>query len=297
VIDGFIRAALCHQLDRPRLASSLEYAEAMLPIDDETEALRRALVGAVADALKAHGIADPDTAARDLVAMTHGMIDAAGLFGETDIGPLEQRVRHAVYGYLDLGNPARQYAAARRSAATDLPHPMGKGKSGQFLRRGGWTGSVLFVDQRFAVLFFFEKDRIRAGRRQAHFVALHFSHQAARQIVVVPAMSAVACLGQLDAIPFDRLDRAKVCAIGADDFHVLFYQIKIAHFFLSIGSGIAHGKCDSSSAQSATQIAAHDPHVTLVYPEERVKYIANYRNCADACMNGQIGQHSADCHA
>lgn len=107
VIDGVIPAALCHQLDRPRLASSLEYAEAMLPIDDETEALRRVLVGAVADALKVHGIADPDTAARDLVAMTHGMIDAAGLFGETDIGPLEQRVRRAVYGYLDSGNPAR----------------------------------------------------------------------------------------------------------------------------------------------------------------------------------------------
>ncbi|WP_296580685.1 TetR/AcrR family transcriptional regulator [Xanthobacter sp.] len=102
VLDGFIRAALRHQFERPALARSLEYAEAILPIDAETETLKREIVTAVADALRVHGVADPDTAARDLAALTRGMIDAAGLFGETEIASLDQRVRRAVYGYLRI---------------------------------------------------------------------------------------------------------------------------------------------------------------------------------------------------
>lgn len=102
VIDGFIRAAIAHQLERPRLARTLEYAEAMLPIDAETEALKRAIVAAVAEALAIHGIGDPETAARDLAALTRGMIDSAGLFGESDTASLESRVKRAVYGYLGI---------------------------------------------------------------------------------------------------------------------------------------------------------------------------------------------------
>jgi AcrR family transcriptional regulator len=101
-LDGFIKVALRHQLERPALARSLEYAEAILPIDAETEALKREIVAAIADVLRVHGIADPEMAARDLAALTRGMIDAAGLFGETEIASLEQRVRRAVYGYLNL---------------------------------------------------------------------------------------------------------------------------------------------------------------------------------------------------
>ncbi|MFG1214452.1 hypothetical protein V5F72_11760 [Xanthobacter flavus] len=56
----------------------------------------------VADVLRAHDIPEPETAARDLTALTRGMIDAAGLFGETEIASLEQRVQRAVYGYLRL---------------------------------------------------------------------------------------------------------------------------------------------------------------------------------------------------
>jgi hypothetical protein len=52
--------------------------------------------------LRQHGVPDPETAARDLSAMVRGMVDAAGLFGETDQGTLEARVRRAVYGYLRL---------------------------------------------------------------------------------------------------------------------------------------------------------------------------------------------------
>lgn len=103
VIDGFIRAALAHQLDRPRLSRELEYAELILPIDQETEALKLEIVTAVAGALTVHGVSEPDLAARDLAALTRGMVDSAGLFGETDALSLEARVRRAVYGYLEIG--------------------------------------------------------------------------------------------------------------------------------------------------------------------------------------------------
>jgi AcrR family transcriptional regulator len=102
VLDGFIRAALNHQFTRPALARTLEYAEATLPIDAETEALKREIVAAVADVLRAHDIDDPETAARDLAALTRGMTDAAGLHGETDMLALEPRIRRAVHGYLNL---------------------------------------------------------------------------------------------------------------------------------------------------------------------------------------------------
>ncbi|WP_237353843.1 hypothetical protein [Xanthobacter sp. YC-JY1] len=44
----------------------------------------------VADVLRAHDIPEPETAARDLTALTRGMIDAAGMFGETEIASLER---------------------------------------------------------------------------------------------------------------------------------------------------------------------------------------------------------------
>lgn len=101
-VDGFVKAALAHQLARPGLARSLEYAEATLPIDTETEALKREIVVAVAQVLTANGIRDAQTSARDLAALTRGMIDAAGMFGETDQGSLERRVKRAIYGYLGI---------------------------------------------------------------------------------------------------------------------------------------------------------------------------------------------------
>ena len=112
VINGFIRAAIAHQLDRPRLATSLEYAELMLPIDAETEALKRSIVATVAAALALRGVPDPETGARDLSALTRGMVDTAGLFGETDTASLEQRVRRAVYGYLGVGLNALEVKTA-----------------------------------------------------------------------------------------------------------------------------------------------------------------------------------------
>lgn len=102
VLHGYIRAAVRHQLARPRLASSLEYAEAMLPLDTETAAMRDSIADSIAKVLQRHGIAGAPTVAGDLAALSRGMIDAAGLNGETDMTALEKRVRRAVYGYLGV---------------------------------------------------------------------------------------------------------------------------------------------------------------------------------------------------
>ena len=102
VLDGFIRAALIHQLDRPRLACALEYAEIMLPIGEETNVLRGSIDTAIAEVLSRYAIPDPEISARDLAALTRGMLDAAGLSGETDMVSLERRVKRAAYGYLGI---------------------------------------------------------------------------------------------------------------------------------------------------------------------------------------------------
>ena len=105
-IDGFIRVAIANQLDRPQLARILEYLEAVSPANSETESIKQMIVATVATGLADLGVSDPVTAARDIVALTRGMVDAAGLFGEAHIPSLEGRIRRAVYGYLGLQAPS-----------------------------------------------------------------------------------------------------------------------------------------------------------------------------------------------
>ena len=105
-IDGFIRVAIANQLDRPQLARILEYVEAVSPAIGETESIKQMVVATVATGLEDQGVANPATAARDIVALTRGMVDAAGLFGKADISSLEGRIRRAVYGYLALQAPS-----------------------------------------------------------------------------------------------------------------------------------------------------------------------------------------------
>lgn len=101
-VTRLVSAALSLQRQRPGLARSLDYADALLPIDGETTALKQAIMARIAALLAGHGIADPEMAARDLVALVHGMADAAGLYGETDIASLETRITRAALGYLGL---------------------------------------------------------------------------------------------------------------------------------------------------------------------------------------------------
>lgn len=88
-----------HRVDAPR-AEALERAEAVLPMDEETNALKQRIIGLVAEVLGRHGIADTALAARDLAALTRGMAQVAISAGETDFDALAARISRAAYGYL-----------------------------------------------------------------------------------------------------------------------------------------------------------------------------------------------------
>jgi AcrR family transcriptional regulator len=99
-IAGLIQAGAAFQLAHPRLQRALEYAETMLPLDAETVALKQQIIAEVASVFAAHNIANTHVAARDIVALTRGMLDAGGLYGEADYPSLMDRIRRATIGYL-----------------------------------------------------------------------------------------------------------------------------------------------------------------------------------------------------
>lgn len=99
-LDKLLMAAIAHQLRWPKLARTLEYAEAFLPLEEETKELNTAILKTVAEFLTHSGRAAPEQSARDIVAALRGMIDAAGLAGETDQAALFRRVKKLALGYL-----------------------------------------------------------------------------------------------------------------------------------------------------------------------------------------------------
>jgi AcrR family transcriptional regulator len=105
-LGRMVQAAVAHQMRRPVLAVLLDFEERRLPLGAQNERvadqIHRMLSEALADAgLPADG--DCELAARDLLAITKGMVDAAGERGDTDAGALERRVTRALHGYLGIG--------------------------------------------------------------------------------------------------------------------------------------------------------------------------------------------------
>jgi len=100
-VCSLIRIAVGHQLLRPGLARALEYAEATLPLGPETGKLTNELVQYVAMLLERRGVSKVMEAAHDLVALAKGMIDAAGIAGESDQRVLVDRVCRTALGYLE----------------------------------------------------------------------------------------------------------------------------------------------------------------------------------------------------
>lgn len=100
-----IRAAVTHQMRRPTLAVLLDFEERRLPLGAREERVADQIHRILIDALAAAGLPAEDdraVAARDLLAITRGMVDVAGESGETDAAGLERRVARALFGYLDL---------------------------------------------------------------------------------------------------------------------------------------------------------------------------------------------------
>ena len=100
-VEPVILAAIQSQFERADLARTLEYFEAILPLDSETALLKGRIAALIADFLERWRIVAGPTAARDLTAIARGMIDAAGLEGEPDVEGLKRRVKAACLGYLD----------------------------------------------------------------------------------------------------------------------------------------------------------------------------------------------------
>lgn len=99
-LDKLLLAAIANQLQWPKLARTLEYAEAFLPLEKETDELSKAIVKTVAEFLALSSVEEPEQSARDLVSALRGMIDTAGLAGETDQAALFIRAKKLAVGYL-----------------------------------------------------------------------------------------------------------------------------------------------------------------------------------------------------
>jgi AcrR family transcriptional regulator len=101
---ALIHAAVAHQLRRPTLARLLDFEEARLPFDANTQAVKAQFENIVLDLLSRsdlHRQPDSNIAARDVMAVIKGMVDAAGEQGEIDQRQLAVRVERAVFGYLN----------------------------------------------------------------------------------------------------------------------------------------------------------------------------------------------------
>ncbi|MFL9506838.1 TetR/AcrR family transcriptional regulator [Acinetobacter baumannii] len=97
-----IQAAVKHQLSRPQLARTLEFATELIEKDSEESEHQHELETIISDLFICSGISQAQTAAQDVIALSKGMINAAGIAGESDLNDLQQRVEKAVFGYLGL---------------------------------------------------------------------------------------------------------------------------------------------------------------------------------------------------
>jgi len=97
-----IQAAVQHQLSRPQLARTLEFASELIGKDVEESELQHELETIITDLFMSSGISHAQTAAQDVIALSKGMINAAGITWESNLENLQQRVEKAVFGYLDL---------------------------------------------------------------------------------------------------------------------------------------------------------------------------------------------------
>ncbi|HHY2119296.1 TPA: TetR/AcrR family transcriptional regulator [Acinetobacter baumannii] len=97
-----IQAAVQHQFSRPQLARTLEFASEVIGKDIEESELQHELETVISDLFTRSGISHAQIAAQDVIALSKGMISAAGIAEESDLNNLQQRVEKAVFGYLDL---------------------------------------------------------------------------------------------------------------------------------------------------------------------------------------------------
>ncbi|MBW3035078.1 TetR/AcrR family transcriptional regulator, partial [Acinetobacter baumannii] len=93
-----IHAAVQHQLSRPQLARTLEFASELIGKDTEESELQHELETVISDLFTRSGISHAQIAVQDVMALSKGIINAAGIAGENNLNDLQQRVEKAVFG-------------------------------------------------------------------------------------------------------------------------------------------------------------------------------------------------------
>jgi len=105
-----IAAAIEHQFKRPKLARILDFEEARLPFDVATQNVNER-VGEIAmqiiGRLDFPILVDVRIAARDVIAVIKGIVDASGSDADVEPAAVERRVKRAVFGYLSLDDGAQ----------------------------------------------------------------------------------------------------------------------------------------------------------------------------------------------
>lgn len=103
-VQTMVRAAVAHQMRRPALARVIDFEERRLPLGERNQRLADLVHGVLTSALTekrdAPQLSDAGLVAHDLLAIVHGMVDAAGQRDERDAAALEVRVMRAVDGYV-----------------------------------------------------------------------------------------------------------------------------------------------------------------------------------------------------
>lgn len=110
-LSALILAAVEHQFRRPQLARLLDFEEARLPLDSATRQIGNAVTEVAVGIFENLDLPmheDKRVAARDVIAIIKGIIDAAGSHSETDPSAVARRVRRAVFGYLELDDARRE---------------------------------------------------------------------------------------------------------------------------------------------------------------------------------------------
>lgn len=99
-IGAMIDASLKHHLRAPALTELLEQAEAQLPMDAETQALKGNMFHLVLNLFERHNVDQAQSVAQDVIAVCHGMVDAAIAAGERDFDAISSRLRRAAINYV-----------------------------------------------------------------------------------------------------------------------------------------------------------------------------------------------------
>lgn len=102
-ISSMIRAAVRHQLQRPRLARLLDIEEGRLASDAvASAAIDKILQGIikVIESVPGMPLDQLDSCATDILTITRALADASAIGGETNQASLERRLAVAVFGYI-----------------------------------------------------------------------------------------------------------------------------------------------------------------------------------------------------